>query len=397
MVTRWIGPANFLFIPLIVEDTAGYDPPPDGYRTLIQRRVFHDPDESGQDQSLMSYINSISYGRGWLNPVVSTPVTLRRLSSQDNPTLLAIYEHPDSHKYEYLAVVYPPNRIGAGGGMAQPGKIDFDPPREPNRTRARSRFRYDDPIGTWAMEVIHNVTNIGDYYNGESRLGRFEEMDAAAATHPTSYTKLDAGWLDPVSVPRHEGGTKTYTLHAIGLPHPAPRGRVAGVQVKVDNSHRYLVVEARLRSDRWDRGIAASRGIASEGVIVVEFAPDWPMLQPGPQPPLQLRTATALRVGETLEHHDGTTKQEGVADHRKGQGRFRTLTVKSAVPGGFVIEITTDDTPTDTPSSGTEWQISEGGAGRWRRLNTSAVRLADLAFGDFTGDGKADVFRVRRT
>jgi hypothetical protein len=48
-------------------------------------------------------------------------------------------------------------------------------------------------------------------------------------------------------------------------------------------------------------------------------------------------------------------------------------------------------------ATGREWQISEGGVGRWRRLNTSAVRLADLAFGDFTGDGKADVFRVRRT
>ena len=59
--------------------------------------------------------------------------------------------------------------------MAQPGRIEFSPPRSPNRTRARSRFRHDDPIGTWAMEVLHNVTDIGDYYNGVSHPGRFDE------------------------------------------------------------------------------------------------------------------------------------------------------------------------------------------------------------------------------
>ena len=47
-------------------------------------------------------------------------------------------------------------------------------------------------------------------------------------------------------------------------------------------------------------------------------------------------------------------------------------------------------------ADGTHWFISEDGTGKWRQINTSAVRLPDLAFADFTGDGKADVFSTGR-
>ena len=58
----------------------------------------------------------------------------------------------------------------------------------------------------------------------------------------------------------------------------------------------------------------------------------------------------------------------------------------------------TGDGKTDVfRADGTHWYISEGGTGSWRQLNTSAVRLPDLAFGDFTGDGKTDVFRADGT
>ncbi len=45
-------------------------------------------------------------------------------------------------------------------------------------------------------------------------------------------------------------------------------------------------------------------------------------------------------------------------------------------------------------TNGTNWFVSESGSGRWQQINTSRVRLPDLAFGDFIGDGKTDVFRV---
>jgi hypothetical protein len=48
----------------------------------------------------------------------------------------------------------------------------------------------------------------------------------------------------------------------------------------------------------------------------------------------------------------------------------------------------------DTNPRRPAWLISEDGTGRWRQINTSRVRLPDLAFGDFTGNGKTDVFRA---
>src|SRR3712207_1822379 len=142
--------------------------------------------------------------------------------------------------------------------MFQPGRIDFEPPRTPNLTKARARFRHNESLGTWAMEVLHCATGIGDYYNGIRHPGNFDEMAGIGATHPSSYTKLEAGWLDPEVVPLHEGGTRAYTLHAIALPQPPPGGRVAGIRVHAFGSNRYLVIEARLRSDRWDRGFSGS-------------------------------------------------------------------------------------------------------------------------------------------
>jgi hypothetical protein len=354
MVNTWVGPATYLFIPLVVEGTAGYDPPPADYRAFVQRRVYFDPDpQTSEDRSLTSYFSSISYGRAILDATVARPVTLTNLAPGMNATLLAINAQPDAHKYEYIAVVYPPNKIGAGSGMAQPGQIQFNPPRTPNRTKARCRFGLDASVGTWAMEMIHNVTGIGDYYNGAvSRPGDFDEMSGSGGTHPSAYTKLQAGWLDTSAVPTHTG-TKVYTLHAIGLPYPAPSSRAAGTKVQAIGSNRYLIIEARLKSDRWDRGFSGSNGIPSEGVVVFEFAPEddpWPR-RPGdlngPWPPLQLRTPTALTVGQGFTHHDGHTTADGPTDHRSGFGRNRTLTVRSAVPGGLVVEVAIDDDPGD--------------------------------------------------
>lgn len=332
MANAWVGPARYLFIPLVVENTSGYDPPPADYLEHVRRRVYFDPDpQTQEDRSLMSYLSSVSYGRASVDATVADPITLSNLNDGDNPTLLAINAHPRAHEFEYLAVVYPPNRRGEGGGMAQPGQIQFSPQRPFNRTRARSRFLCNEPIGIWAMEIIHNVTNLTDYYNGVMHPGRFDEMAAAAATHPTTYSKIELGWLDSSAVPIHGGGTRRYTLHALGLSHPPPGGRIAGVRVQGvgSKSHRYLFIEARLKTDRWERGFSnGSSGIPSEGVIICEFSPEsdsWPRLQPGPWPPLELRTRSALTVGQSFVHADSLT----------------TVRVVAATAGGFRVEIAT--------------------------------------------------------
>src|SRR5680860_1438062 len=362
MARPWIGPARYLFIPLVVEATSGYDPPPPDYETFIQHRVFFDPDPvTGDDRSIVSYFSAVSYGRAAVDATVASPVTLTNLTTEMNPTSLAIEAHPDAHLFEYIAVVYPPNQRGAGGGMAAPGRFDFDPSREPNRTKGRCRFLWNDPVGTWAMEMIHITTGLGDFYNSaEARLGAFEEMDRAGATHLSTYSKLELGWLDPSSVPIHSGAG-SYTLQAISL-NPASTTRVAGIKVQAKGSSRSLFIEARTRSDRWDRGFSprdpsdptsyeGSVGIPSEGVVVYEFAPEddpWPRTASdpnGPWPPLQLRTPTALTVGQTFTHHDSHTMGDGTLDHRSGVGRNRELTVASTVPGGFVVRIEIDDVP----------------------------------------------------
>jgi hypothetical protein len=348
MSNRWIGPADFMFIPLVVEQTPGYDPPPPNYREFVQRRVYYDPVASGTtnvDRSLMAYISAISYGRARIDAIIPRPVTLTNLATDENATLAAIEAQPESNRHEYLAVVYPPNRRGAGGGMSAPGKIEYNPPRTPNRTRARSRFRHDAPLGVWAMEVLHNVTGIGDFYNGFDHPGAFDEMAGVTATHPCAYTKLLAGWLDVDAVPLHTDDNRTYSLQAISLTHPAPGGRVAAVKVQAKGSNRYLLIEARLKTDAWDAGIP------SEGVVVYEFAPQddpWPRLPSdpnGPWPPLQLRTPTALTAGQTFDHFDSHVPHSDARDHRSGAGRRREVRVTAAVPGGFQVRILTDAEP----------------------------------------------------
>ena len=356
---KWLGPAQYLFIPLIVRNVDQYSPPPANFREYVQRRLYYDPDPiNGYDRSLCSYLADISHGHASLNARVSDPVTVTGLPAT-SMTLAAINAQPNAHLYNYVAVVYPSNSRGAGGGMAQPGQIEFDPPRSPNRTKARCRFLWDERTGTWAMEIIHNVTMIGDYYNGFERLLNYEEMDRAAATHPTVYTKLEAGWIDSENVPWHQAiGAEVYALHAVGLPHPPNDGRVAAVRIKAPGSNRYLVVEARLKSDRWERGFAAARvppeltgttynGIDAEAVIVYEFSPEtdpWPRPNtPGPLPPLQLRAV--LSVGDTFTHFDSSTTTPGGANFTTRKGRRRTITVQRAIVGGFVIQISTDRLP----------------------------------------------------
>src|SRR5680860_676797 len=98
MARPWIGPARYLFIPLVVEATSGYDPPPPDYETFIQHRVFFDPDPvTGDDRSIVSYFSSVSYGRAAVDATVASPVTLTNLTTEMNPTSLAIEAHPDAH------------------------------------------------------------------------------------------------------------------------------------------------------------------------------------------------------------------------------------------------------------------------------------------------------------
>jgi hypothetical protein len=53
-----------------------------------------------------------------------------------------------------------------------------------------------DPVGVWAMENIHVVTGFMDLYGMPDSPGRFDTMDCACGTHPSSFTKIKLGWID---------------------------------------------------------------------------------------------------------------------------------------------------------------------------------------------------------
>jgi hypothetical protein len=346
MAIPWVGEARILFIPFVAPNLNGYLPVPDDYLESMVKRVVYDPaPDTGEDRSLASMIASFSGGLARIEPTVSNLITLDAWEQGENPTSLAISAHPRSHEYDYLAVIYPPNLVNAGGGQAVRGRFQFDPPRTPNVNKGRCRFRHDEPIGVWMMEIMHIVTDITDFYNTLGHPARFEAMAAAGGSHPTSFTKNLAGWYEDRGLVRQDTNSGNHRLHAVGL-GVAPPGRVSGVIVQAPGSNRHLVVEARIKTDRWEAGFSGSTGIPSEGVVVYEAAPDddpWPRINnPGPLSPLQLRTLRALRVGETFEHHDPWTRTGGPRDHRSGRGRNRTIPVVYDLPGGFRVRITTD-------------------------------------------------------
>ncbi len=45
-------------------------------------------------------------------------------------------------------------------------------------------------------------------------------------------------------------------------------------------------------------------------------------------------------------------------------------------------------------ADGQAWYISEDGTSKWKQINTSARVLGEIAFADFTGNGRSDVFRA---
>jgi hypothetical protein len=81
-----------------------------------------------------------------------------------------------------------------------------------------------------------------------------------------------------------------------------------------------------------------------------------------------------------------------------GTSRWEEINQSHVLVDSLAFGDFTSDGKTDVfRATGTHWYISEGGVGRWRQINVSRARLPDLAFGDFTGDGKTDVFRADGT
>ena len=185
--------------------------------------------------------------------------------------------------------------------------------------QATSYMFLDNPLGTWAMELLHMVTEFGDLYGPPTDRplspGNLDEMDTAGAMHPSTFTKLRMGWLDPgsVQVVDPQQGPSSYILHPLALLQPAPDGRVTALKISFsDRATHYLLVEVREWLDEYDRNTPGlAEGIPIEGLAIYDVDETvWP--------PLWLK-AQGLKEGAAYEDDDQRFKIE-VDGHIAGGG-----------------------------------------------------------------------------
>ncbi len=296
----WIGRKRLALVPLSRTNAFPPDQIPVDWEEQILRRMLFDPTSTGTDRSLRAYIHAASSGQADLDAVVMPRMTA---AQQDVPVGFLegqIGAQLRAQGFDAAAIVM---LGGPGAGTAESGGF-------------WARFVMVEGVGVWAMEFMHVLTAFRDLYPFNGNMGDFDEMACACGTHPSAFTKAAIGWLDHSSIARHTRRAASYDLHSVGLVQPPPAGRVAAVQIGA--LAQYLMVEARLRVDQFDRNIP------SEGVIV--YRVQTTDLLGGAQnglPPVVLLTPTALTPGNTF------TSDKGVE-----------VRVVKALPGGFSVSIT---------------------------------------------------------
>jgi hypothetical protein len=315
----WVGSKEFAFI-LAGVNAPEFASAPANFERLARRKIFYNPSPTG-DRSLRAYVRQASYGRARLVGDVYGPYAVQPVRdasgridcglTMDNGIRAA---RGAIEGIPYACVIFP-------SGPCTPwafwpyGPNAFYPG---STVRGACYVHITDAVGAFAMENLHIATEFLDLYGIPDSPGAFDEMDCACGVHPSSFTKLKFGWLDPSAVPviASPTGTASFTLHA--LAQPAPPGRVSAVRLSSVLSSGYFLVEARLRVDQFESTTpGVSSGLPSEGVVVY-----W--VDESAWPPVHLRTSQALTVGAT---HTDTS--EGVE-----------IKVVSQVPSGFDIRVT---------------------------------------------------------
>jgi hypothetical protein len=314
----WLGLKRIAFIP--VDRGIRYNESPQGvpgfavpadWRAQIERRIYYDRDlVTGINVSLRDYIHTISQGRADLDGVVRDVVFVDQKDVPPNHLGAQVKQQLQGEGFDAAALVL------LGGTNAGQGEKDGG---------FWARFTMAEGVGVWAMELIHVLANFMDLYTNDKAndLNSFDNMDLGMGTHPTAYTKVQLGWLDASAIVVQSDPRAEYDLHSIGLVQPAPTGRTTAVQVNAGG--RQFFIESRQRVDRyegpsqWDQlnrrwekaarggtmtdNVQTRAGIASEGVIVYEYAGRQnPAARPDQICPL-LRlhtTPEALRPGQSI-------------------------------------------------------------------------------------------------
>jgi hypothetical protein len=316
----WLGTKRVAFLPV---SRPSFDLPgsPQGaaWMQQIESRIYYWPDaQRGVDVSLRNYLHTISQGRADIEGVVQEVYTLDRKDVP--PDFLASTFEQSFRDQRFDAAALVMNGGQGAGTSTAPGFW--------------ARFAMAEGVGVWMMELTHVLALYMDLYTNDraNDLNSYDNMDCSCGTHPTAYTKVQLGWLDPSAIVVDSAQSSQFDLHSLGLVQPPPPGRVTAVQVKTSGNP--LFVEARQRVDQYDGGNQWNwnsslnvGGIPNEGVIVYELAgvenPTTPF--PGEIDPLiRLLTQAALAPGQSVTSNSGVTVQ-----------------VTAALMGGFSVSIVT--------------------------------------------------------
>ena len=326
----WLGRKKIAFVPVHRPNAHPPDDPvPDDWANEIRRRVFFDPrplskaDTSRADMSLRTYINKVSSGRADLDGIVMPMLTIDKQDVRSDTVDPLVGDQLRADGFDAGAIVM---LGGPGAGTSDQGRF-------------WARFVMREPLGTWAMELIHVLGDIFDTRpipgfvdspHGEGDVTPFDEMAGNLGMHPIAHTKAALGWLDQSAIAQHVGDTINYDLHAIGLAQPPPSSRWAAVQI--GSGIPYLMVEARLMVDQFESPSflpsgsidPMQPGIRNEGVIVYRIQTSDPRgFSQNQKLPVFLLTPNALGVGQTF------TSDTGVQ-----------VKVQSAIAGGVSINVT---------------------------------------------------------
>ena len=191
----WIGRKKIAFVPLSRPNAHPPDVIPPDWENDILRRVLYDPDPAtGKDKSLRAFIHTISSGVADLDAIVTER---HSVDLQDVPPSILegdIGARLRAEGCDAAAIVM---LGGPGAGM---------------NSGFWSRFVMLEPVGTWAMELMHGLTGFTDIYpfgddvdQQDPVMGLYDEMSAAGGTHPSAYTKAGIQWLDRARIAEHVG------------------------------------------------------------------------------------------------------------------------------------------------------------------------------------------------
>ncbi|MCC3326163.1 FG-GAP-like repeat-containing protein [Nocardia abscessus] len=195
-------------------------------------------------------------------------------------------------------------------------------------------------------------------------------------------------------VVRHETG------HTLGFPHEHKRSQIVN---RIDRDKAIQFFATRFG---WSEQMVISQVLTpleNSALIATEQA-DPHSIMCYWLPASIMRDGIAVEGGTDINDQDAEfassiyPKPPAWYVSESGTGKWKEINVSRFRIEDLAFGDFTGNGKTDVfRADGTNWFISEGGTGKWKEINTSKSRIEDLAFGDFTGNGKTDVFRADGT